>query len=328
MKLLRRFPLLILFVVLISSVNVHPETPATAVKTATELAVEAEELATTGDPAGAEKLYFQAIKMSGEGWLWVKLAQFYDRTAQYEKVIKVTNNKIRIDFPGEIDKVAPQHNRAVEVLGPIKTKGIPLFSTTSAQMSSITLSSQSIPQRPSLTQKQSVDIIRETCEGKWRDDYSMIEYCIHRQSDAMAQVAEKPEDQIKKSCTDKWGADYTMVAYCIDKQTQAKARLEGEYSMFFPGKKASIEEIECKRKWGDNQESVRKCMQAQYAVKVAEIDRDIEKRKIDLSTTLSGMLDDYLAACKKDHQRGSEEYNKCMQYVDDERAKLKTQYDN
>lgn len=64
--------------------------------------------------------------------------------------------------------------------------------------------------------------IRENCEKKWEDDYSMIKYCIDKQTQAKNDILSYPADNIKINCEKKWEEDYSMVKYCIEKQTKAK----------------------------------------------------------------------------------------------------------
>lgn len=87
------------------------------------------------------------------------------------------------------------------------------------------LSENYIPKKtykPSHSQSSNSQSIRENCEKKWGDDYSMIKYCIEKQSKAKINVSSYPYDNIRKNCENKWGDDYSMVEYCIKKQTDAK----------------------------------------------------------------------------------------------------------
>ena len=68
--------------------------------------------------------------------------------------------------------------------------------------------------------------IRENCEEKWEDDYSMVKYCIEKQTNAKSNISSYSHDNIRTNCENKWGDDYSMVEYCIKKQTEAKRSID------------------------------------------------------------------------------------------------------
>jgi len=70
----------------------------------------------------------------------------------------------------------------------------------------------------------SADILSE-CKSKWKTDYSMIKYCVNKQTVSRGVVVNLYDSEIKSSCMKKWGTDYSMVRYCINKQQKAKREL-------------------------------------------------------------------------------------------------------
>ncbi len=63
------------------------------------------------------------------------------------------------------------------------------------------------------------------CQKKWGTDYSMVKYCVDKQTAAKRNVSSLPDNNIMKKCTEKWRADHTMVKYCYEKQAEAKRSL-------------------------------------------------------------------------------------------------------
>ncbi|MBE0513688.1 hypothetical protein [Sulfurimonas sp.] len=77
-------------------------------------------------------------------------------------------------------------------------------------------------------EKNRIDtIIKNSCSDKWRVDYSMVKYCIDKQTKAKNTIdLSYYSYEIKNFCSNKWGTDYSMVKYCMDKQTAAKNAIE------------------------------------------------------------------------------------------------------
>ena len=77
-------------------------------------------------------------------------------------------------------------------------------------------------------------MVREECEAKWGDDYSMQLYCVEEQTTAGKQVDKiyqgnstgTTESNILAKCQDKWPKDYSMVIYCYDEQLAAFKALQ------------------------------------------------------------------------------------------------------
>ena len=66
--------------------------------------------------------------------------------------------------------------------------------------------------------------ILENCQAKWGTDYSMVKYCVDKQTKAKQELP-KQSSIILNNCKAKWGTDYSMIKYCVDKQTKAKNAL-------------------------------------------------------------------------------------------------------
>lgn len=77
-------------------------------------------------------------------------------------------------------------------------------------------------------EKNKIDnIIKNNCSNKWGIDYSMVKYCIDKQTNAKNAIdLSYYSYEIKNFCSNKWGTDYSMVKYCMDKQTTAKNAIE------------------------------------------------------------------------------------------------------
>lgn len=79
-------------------------------------------------------------------------------------------------------------------------------------------------------------VIRRNCAREWPDDYSMRNYCIKQQREALAILKKGrphdiPEDvfaRIRSKCAAEWPEDYTMRQYCEKQQFDAYRELEGE----------------------------------------------------------------------------------------------------
>ena len=69
------------------------------------------------------------------------------------------------------------------------------------------------------------DIIMNDCQKKWNTDYSMVEYCVKKQTKAYNSITSFPNNIILRQCKEKWNTDYSMVKYCYEKQAEAKRNL-------------------------------------------------------------------------------------------------------
>ncbi len=75
------------------------------------------------------------------------------------------------------------------------------------------------------TQSRHSSIIMANCKSKWGTDYSMIKYCVNKQTNAYNSIAYLPNNEIMRACRNKWNTDYSMIKYCINKQSNAKRNL-------------------------------------------------------------------------------------------------------
>ena len=66
--------------------------------------------------------------------------------------------------------------------------------------------------------------ILNKCKIKWGTDYSMVKYCVNKQTQAKNSIP-RANSTILNNCKTKWGTDYSMVKYCVDKQNKAKREL-------------------------------------------------------------------------------------------------------
>ena len=66
--------------------------------------------------------------------------------------------------------------------------------------------------------------IMSECKQKWKTDYSMVKYCVDKQTKAQRSLP-RQSSTILNNCKAKWKTDYSMVKYCVDKQTKAKREL-------------------------------------------------------------------------------------------------------
>ena len=82
--------------------------------------------------------------------------------------------------------------------------------------------------------------LKENCMAKWKTDYSMVQYCVKKQSKAIGEILKMPEDEIYASCSRKWAPDYSMMAYCMKKQNNAKSSLGLNSSSYSSAKKPDI----------------------------------------------------------------------------------------
>ena len=79
-------------------------------------------------------------------------------------------------------------------------------------------------------------VIRQHCAREWPEDYSMRNYCIGRQRDALAILKQGrphdiPEDvfeRIRSRCAAEWPEDYSMRQYCEKQQFDSYRELEAE----------------------------------------------------------------------------------------------------
>ena len=76
-------------------------------------------------------------------------------------------------------------------------------------------------------------------------DYSMIEYCIKDQTNALNTIRAFPNDEIKRRCVDQWDRDYSMIEYCYREQSGAKRRLGIESSSPSPKEKINRTLVPC-----------------------------------------------------------------------------------
>lgn len=101
-----------------------------------------------------------------------------------------------------------------------RTPALPAVTTASMQ-------TYSNPVSKALAAKE----IKRAALEKWKDDYSMVDYEIGKQTDAyetLQQYSKNYRSDVKavvSSAAQKWGTDYGMVVYEIEKQLDAKDRV-------------------------------------------------------------------------------------------------------
>jgi len=66
--------------------------------------------------------------------------------------------------------------------------------------------------------------ILNNCRAKWKTNYSMVKYCMDKQTKAKRSLP-RQNSTILNNCRAKWKTNYSMVKYCVDKQTKAKREL-------------------------------------------------------------------------------------------------------
>jgi len=261
------------------------------IDTARQLTQQAESYKADGDLVNAEKTYFQAIRTYNEDWVWSSLAFFYAETEQYEKVLKVTEGKMRNKFPHSMQTVALIHNKAIDSLPPKKTEGISKIKSRYKAARRVLVSEHKSKKltkeelaaigtrRSSSGQTENdklvlVDDIDSRCSLKWGANYQMVEHCTETQREAMAIVAQMPKNIISERCLNKWGTDYVMVDHCLKTQIQAVNNIANretdEITVF------------CLNKWDSNYEMVEHCVsqqnQAKYNIQRSHSNSPYKKR--------------------------------------------------
>lgn len=74
--------------------------------------------------------------------------------------------------------------------------------------------------------------IKAAAVSKWKDNYSMVDHEIQRQTEALTKLtqinrtATKPIKDIIAKAVDKWGTNYNMVVFEVERQTEALRRLQ------------------------------------------------------------------------------------------------------
>lgn len=92
---------------------------------------------------------------------------------------------------------------------------------------------EGVEQGSSENKINSLQIIKEHCEGEWPTDFQMQSYCRDKQTEAARKLAQgKPSDvsekqwnQISGNCWAQWENDFQMTEYCIGKQVEALRKL-------------------------------------------------------------------------------------------------------
>lgn len=77
-------------------------------------------------------------------------------------------------------------------------------------------------------------VIRRHCEREWPDDYTMRNYCLKQQREALAVLEQgRPDDipeevfaGIRSKCANEWPEDYNMRRYCEQQQFNSYRELE------------------------------------------------------------------------------------------------------
>lgn len=77
------------------------------------------------------------------------------------------------------------------------------------------------------------NIIEKFCESQWLEDFSMRDYCVNQQGQAVAELrrgrpADVPDDvfrRIRAKCAREWAGDFSMRQYCEEEQFKAYRNL-------------------------------------------------------------------------------------------------------
>jgi len=83
------------------------------------------------------------------------------------------------------------------------------------------------------TQSASVKIIKDRAIAKWKDDYSMVNYSIRSETEALQKLLQynkNPSPVVKTllaKAAQKWPEDYSMMVYSVESQLEAKQKLDG-----------------------------------------------------------------------------------------------------
>jgi hypothetical protein len=140
---------------------------------------------------------------------------------------KVTNRRAALATARAFLKRRAACGASVDCIADAQTRAVLDFGLLGAQL----------PQSETKLEKTDPTLseIRSNCASEWQGDYSMQEYCIKRQLEALQSI--KPildnpspiEREIFGKCADEWrktiGFDYQMIKYCFDKQLNAYRRL-------------------------------------------------------------------------------------------------------
>jgi hypothetical protein len=103
-------------------------------------------------------------------------------------------------------------------------------SSNAAQM----LVSNEPPTEPTDDYLEADQVIKRHCERGWPNDYSMRNYCIKQQREALATLkrgcpSDIPTDvfaSVRENCAQEWPDDYSMRLYCEEQQFGAFRELE------------------------------------------------------------------------------------------------------
>jgi len=85
-------------------------------------------------------------------------------------------------------------------------------------------------------------------------------------------------------------------------------------------------EEECRATWATNEEMVKKCMYIGYANQIIELDADIKKEEKETEQQLYMMVEKALIECRKQHKKGTMEFEKCNEEIQAEKDKLDAKY--
>lgn len=109
------------------------------------------------------------------------------------------------------------------------------------------------------------DQIKSMCSAKWGTKYSMVKFCIDRESVAARDVARLQKTtpkEILNPCLQKWGIKMSMVKFCIDRESRALNHLGTSQDSISPEIL-----IMCRAKWGDKYSMVKFCAEREQAAK-------------------------------------------------------------
>ncbi len=206
------------------------------------------------------KSYLLSIQQHGTGWSWLELGSMYFKTEDYEKSLKVANNVIN-KFPGVLTEAKDLLTRSQVKLHEIYLKENPPTIIVNndynpGRKTRFDVMNE-VQERNAAAASFSRNTIYSNCKAKWGTDYSMVEYCIKKQSKANSNV-QRHRGGIRARCEQKWGSDYSMVEYCIKKQSKANSNVQ-QY-------RGDIK-TRCEQKWGKDYSMVEYCIKKQTQAK-------------------------------------------------------------
>lgn len=135
----------------------------------------------------------------------------------------------------------------------------------------ILIMSTSAHAQPSIADQVDVAGAEAQCRRQWQSDFSMQEFCLEQQANALAELRSREFDlppelaaDIVDMCLANWRTDADMVVFCLGQQEQAAAALRVQVRGV-PADIASNIEGQCRRQWPADLDMVNFCRNEQAA---------------------------------------------------------------